>query len=152
MFGNYLFLSHQFNNYAYQAEYVSIIYSSGNNKKSDHLYQEYLTYKDKISDQMLDFNNKTNSSWGWVKSFIPFTEAFNARIKLGSYLHCASRLYWDISIKYFKDEARRKVEIKKVNEVVVSKDKQCNMWKKAIKSHGISVGKSMVERLGMWRR
>lgn len=128
MLFNYLFLSYQFNVFAKQSEWISELLFNRN--KSTHLQAlstkpavyRYLNYRESMAYDLIDFERETNSVSGWLKSFIPGTNAFSARSKVAKQLIDAKHLYLEISVSYYQTiKMRTNVMIPQVDKKQVEK-------------------------------
>lgn len=60
----------------------------------------YLDYRSDMAEMLVHFNQQTSTVFGWVSSWIPFTNAYASRQSIAIALSTAEDLYHQINIDY----------------------------------------------------
>jgi len=155
MIFNYLSLHTRFDHFAHQAEWMSNAHLKCNDPKSRAIYYQYSDCRGSMASKMLSFQKETGSLFGWIKSFIPGTVAFNARKELGHQLQSANKLFLNFTVSFYNNEQGRKAVNDSVNtkhekrqDKIFKPDVQKRQNNKLVNSeYDMSVSK----RMGMWR-
>lgn len=152
---DYLFLPSHYDQFSLQSEWVSSTTSTLRNKSIRIMSIAYEECREQMAYKMVNFNRHTSSVWGWVKSIIPGTAAFHARVDVGNNLAKAKNIFFNISLSYFKHQKVESIKKKSVEIMAPSNHhhpRPVIKQKRSIPQPLLDepVVKSLV-RNGMWR-
>jgi hypothetical protein len=155
MIFNYLSLHKRFDNFAHQAEWMGNAHLKCNDPKSRAIYYQYSDCRGSMASKMLSFQKETDSLFGWIKSFIPGTIAFNSRKELGHQLQFANKLFLNFSAGFYNNKQERKGANDSVNtkhekrqDKMFMPDVQKRQSNKLVNSAN---DVPVIKRMGMWR-
>ncbi|MFZ2316073.1 MAG: hypothetical protein WAW86_10520 [Gammaproteobacteria bacterium] len=100
---SFFFPSIRFNHFAYQAEKIADFIFEHQPIKQWPFHPKllrYLDYRSDMAEMLVHFNQQTSTAFGWISSWIPFTNAYASRQSISIALSMAKDLYNQINTDY----------------------------------------------------
>ncbi len=102
---SFLFPRLRFNYFAYQAQKVADFIFKHQPIKQWPFHQkliQYLDYQNDMAEKLVNLNQQTSTVFGWLSSWIPFTNAYASRKAIAVSLSAARELYHQINMDYYR--------------------------------------------------